>query len=234
MGAIFRREMNAFFTSPIAYVYFAVFNVFSGIFFFSYCIASGTTDMSSVFMNMFTILLFLIPVLTMKLLSEERKQKTDQCLLTSPVSLTGIVVGKYLAALCVFAISLITFLVYALVISAYAPLNWAVIAGNIVGILLLGAAFISIGLFISGLTENQILAVIGTFVVLMIIFFSYYFADSINNTLVKKIITVVSFQSRYEKFTTGVFSITGMLFFVSVAVIFNFLAIRTLERRRWA
>ena len=234
MGAIFRREMNAFFTSPIAYVYFAVFNVFAGIFFFSYCIASGTTDMSGIFMNMFTILLFLIPVLTMKLLSEERKQKTDQCLLTSPVSLTGIVLGKYLAALCVYAISLITFLVYALVISAYAPLNWAVIAGNIVGLFLLGAAFISIGLFISGLTENQILAVIGTFVVLMIIFFSYYFADSINNTLVKKIITVVSFQSRYEKFTTGVFSITGMLFFVSVAVIFNFLAIRTLERRRWA
>ncbi len=234
MGAIFRREMNAFFTSPIAYLYFAVFNVFAGIFFFSYCIASGTTDMSGIFMNMFTILLFLIPVLTMKLLSEERKQKTDQCLLTSPVSLTGIVLGKYLAALCVYAISLITFLVYALVISAYAPLNWAVIAGNIVGLFLLGAAFISIGLFISGLTENQILAVIGTFVVLMIIFFSYYFADSINNTLVKKIITVVSFQSRYEKFTTGVFSITGMLFFVSVAVIFNFLAIRTLERRRWA
>ena len=234
MGAIFRREMNAFFTSPIAYLYFAVFNVFAGIFFFSYCIASGTTDMSGIFMNMFTILLFLIPVLTMKLLSEERKQKTDQCLLTSPVSLTGIVLGKYLAALCVYAISLITFLLYALVISAYAPLNWAVIAGNIVGLFLLGAAFISIGLFISGLTENQILAVIGTFVVLMIIFFSYYFADSINNTLVKKIITVVSFQSRYEKFTTGVFSITGMLFFVSVAVIFNFLAIRTLERRRWA
>ncbi|HNX64268.1 MAG TPA: ABC transporter permease [Oscillospiraceae bacterium] len=234
MGAIFRREMNAFFTSPIAYVYFAVFNVFAGIFFFSYCIAAGTTDMSGIFINMFTILLFLIPVLTMKLLSEERKQKTDQCLLTSPVSLTGIVLGKYFAALCVFAISLITFLVYALVISAYAPLNWTVIAGNIVGLFLLGAAFISIGLFISGLTENQILAVIGTFVVLMLIFFSYLFVDSINNTLIKKIITAISFQSRYEKFTTGVFSITGMLFFVSVAVIFNFLAIRTLERRRWA
>ena len=234
MGAIFRREMNAFFTSPIAYVYFAVFNVFSGIFFFSYCIASGTTDMSSVFMNMFTILLFLIPVLTMKLLSEERKQKTDQCLLTSPVSLTGIVVGKYLAALCVFAISLITFLVYALVISAYAPLNWAVIAGNIVGILLLGAAFISIGLFISGLTESQVVAAIASFVVMMLIFLVNFLGYSINNTIVQKILEAVSFQSRYEKFTTGVFSITGMLFFVSVAVIFNFLAIRVLERRRWA
>ena len=131
MGAIFRREMNAYFTSPIAYVFLAVFNVFAGFFFFNYTIASGSTDMSSVFMNMFTILLFVIPILTMKLLSEEKKQKTDQCLLTSPVSLFGIVLGKYFAALAVFAIGLIRFVLYSVILSIYASVAWSVIIGNI-------------------------------------------------------------------------------------------------------
>lgn len=234
MGAIFRREMNSYFTSPLAYVYFAVFNLFAGLFFFSYCIGYGSSDMSGVFSNMFTILLFLIPILTMRLLSEERKQKTDQGLLTSPVSLIEIVLGKYFAALAIFAISLLTFVLYAIILAGFTQITWAVIIGNICGILLLGIAFISIGLFISSLTESQVVAAILSFVVMMMIFLIDFLGYSIANTTIKNAVESLSFQQRYQSFTSGIFSIPATIFFLSVAVIFNFLTIRILERRRWA
>ena len=97
MLAIYRREMGAFFTSGVAYVFLAVFWLVSGIFFYNGVIASGFADTSSMFSSMFYIVMFLIPVLTMKLLSEEKKNKTDQGLLTAPISLWDIVLGKYFA-----------------------------------------------------------------------------------------------------------------------------------------
>ena len=95
MKAIFRREIIAYFTSPIVYVYLAVFTFFSGVFFQATCLYNRTTNMGGIYDNMFSVLLFIIPILTMRLLSEDKKHKTDQCLLTAPVSLTGIVLGKF-------------------------------------------------------------------------------------------------------------------------------------------
>lgn len=234
MGAIFRREMSAYFTSPTAYIYLAVFNIFAALFFTMNNLSYATTDMSGVFGNMFMIFLFLIPILTMRLLSEERKQKTDQCLLTSPVSLTGIVLGKYFAALAVFAISLITFVVYALILSIFSPVAWTVIFGNIIGVLLLGVAFISVGLFVSSLTENQVIAAIGGFVAMMLLYVIDMIASFISNTTIQSILNSLAFYSKYYEFTTGIFSITSILFFISTAVIFIFLTIRVLEKKRWA
>ena len=102
MGAIYRREMGAFFTSGVAYVFLTVFTLLSGIFFFFGVIASGTTETSPMFSSMFIVVLFLIPILTMKLLSEEKKNRTDQGLLTAPIGLWSIVLGKYFAALTLF------------------------------------------------------------------------------------------------------------------------------------
>jgi len=95
MGAIFRREISSFFTSSIAYVFLAVFYALSGYFFYGTTIYNGITDMSGMFSNMFMVIVILIPILTMKSFSEEKKQKTEQGLLTAPVSLGGIVLGKY-------------------------------------------------------------------------------------------------------------------------------------------
>ena len=114
MLAIYRREIGAFFTSGIAYVFLAVFWLVSGIFFYNGVIASGTTDTSAMFSSMFYIVMFLIPVLTMKLLSEEKKNKTDQGLLTAPISLWDIVLGKYFAALTLFIAQLLLKVVRAL------------------------------------------------------------------------------------------------------------------------
>ena len=105
MGAIYRREIGAFFTSGVAYVFLTVFTLISGIFFFFGVITAGTTETSPMFSSMFIVVLFLIPILTMKLLSEEKKNRTDQGLLTAPIGLWSIVLGKYFAALTLYIIA---------------------------------------------------------------------------------------------------------------------------------
>ena len=127
MGAIYRREMNSFFSSSIAYVFLSVFFLFSGYFFLAGTLMSATTDMSEMFSALFLIVLILIPVLTMKLISEEKKQKTDQGLLTAPVSLWGIVLGKYFAALTLYTIGLCITLVYALILSYFGTVMWGIV-----------------------------------------------------------------------------------------------------------
>ncbi|MEG0615148.1 MAG: ABC transporter permease subunit [Oscillospiraceae bacterium] len=233
MLAIYRREMSAFFTSPIAYIFLAVFNVFAGLFLTQTCLTMKTTNMTLLFANMFLILLFLIPILTMKLLSEEKKQRTDQCLLTSPASVLSIVMGKYLAALTVFLCAIAVFLIYAIILSAFSPIIWSVFFGNLIGIFLLGVAFISVGLFISSLTENQVIAAIGSFVVMMLMYLIDIFASTVSNTAIQAILFKLSLYQRYTEFTTGLLNISSILFFISIAAIFNFLTVRVIERRRW-
>ena len=158
MGAIYRREVGAFFTSSIAYVFLAVFYLAAGYFFFGSSLAMATTDMSNLFSSLFFVITILIPVLTMRLFSEEKKQKTEQGLLTAPVSIGGIVMGKYLAALTLYTIGLAIIFVYALILSFFGAVAWGVVISNILALFLLGAAFIAVTLFISSLTENQVVA----------------------------------------------------------------------------
>ena len=157
MFAIFKRELTAYFTSPLGYVFLAIFYAFSGLFFYIFSLSVGSTDISSVFLMMFIVLMVFVPLLTMRLLSEDKKQKTDQLILTAPVSLLSIVMGKFLAAYAIFAIGVAVMPVYGFVMSTFATVSWLPIWGNTVGLLLLGGIFVSIGLFISSLTENQML-----------------------------------------------------------------------------
>lgn len=235
MGAIFRRELKAYFTSPIAYIFIAVFYLYTAIFFTLYNLFGGTTDMSVPFSNAFTILMFLLPLLTMRLFTEERRQKTDQCLLTAPVSLFGIVAGKFLAAVCVFLCAMAIYVLYVLTLTALAgTLAWATIIGNFVALLLLGASFISIGIFFSAVTENQIVAAIVSFIVIMALYLIDMLAASMPVEWIKAVMNSLGFYTRYYEFTTGIFSIPGTVFFLSAIFIFNFLTVRVLEKRRWA
>ena len=169
MFAIFKRELKAYFTSPLGYVFLAIFYAFSGLFFYIFSLSVGSTDISSVFLMMFIVLMVFVPLLTMRLLSEDKKQKTDQLILTAPVSLLSIVMGKFLAAYAIFAIGVAVMPVYGFVMSTFATVSWLPIWGNTVGLLLLGGIFVSIGLFISSLTENQMIAAIGGFFILSLI-----------------------------------------------------------------
>ncbi len=235
MGAIYRREMGAFFTSGLGYVFLTVFYAFSGYFFYTDVLSSKMTDTSPMFVSMFIIFIFLIPVLTMRLLSEEKKNKTDQGLLTAPISLWELVLGKFLAAFTLFVIAESIIFVYAIILKYLGDVVWQTLIGNYVAMLFLGAAFISIGLFVSSLTENQMTAAVVSFVVMLILYvYDDMFLGRISNDKVLDVLSALSFRSRYVEFTTGVFSAGSILFFISTAFLFNFFTIKVLEKKRWS
>ena len=234
MGAIYRREMGAFFSSPIAYIVLAVFYLFSGYFFYQSSILYSVSNLSSAFSAMFLVIVFIIPIMTMKLMSEEKKQKTDQGLLTAPIKLSSIVLGKYFAALTLYVFAVSIFLVFALILQFYGGVQWSEVFSNYIALILLGSAFIGISLFISSLTENQVIAAIGGFVGLMACYLLDTIATSVTWEPLSKLLSALSFFTRYTEFTTGLFNYSSILYFVSTAVVFNFLTVRVLEKRRWS
>ena len=234
MFAIFKRELKAYFTSPLGYVFLAIFYAFSGLFFYIFSLSVGSTDISSVFLMMFIVLMVFVPLLTMRLLSEDKKQKTDQLILTAPVSLLSIVMGKFLAAYALFAIGVAVMPVYGFVMSTFATVSWLPIWGNTVGLLLLGGIFVSIGLFISSLTENQMIAAIGGFFINLMILLMNTLKSALPNGFLQDVLSSISVYSRYSEITSGIFSLSSLIFFVSVIFIFLFLTVRVLEKRRWA
>ena len=233
MFAVLKRDLSAYFSSPIGYIYLAVFYVFSGYFFFG-VLYSNTTSLSNVFNGMFTIIMLLIPILTMRLMSEDLKNKTDQALLTAPISLVSLVLGKFLAALIVYCLGVAITLVYGVVIAAFAPPDWTVVFGNVLGMLLLGAALIAIGMFISALTENQVIAAVGGFAVGFSLILVNSLSALISIEWLKKFVSGLSFMERYDEFTNGILDISNIFFFVSVCAVFVFFTVRVIEKRRWS
>lgn len=234
MGAIFRREVLSYFTSPIGYIFLAAFYASSAVIFSVNSLENGSTKLDSVFAQLMIILIVLIPILTMRTISEEKKNKTDQCLLTSPVSLFGIVAGKFLAAFLIYVLGVAITLVYAVVVSAFAAPDWTVILGNIVGLVLLGAAFIAVGIFCSSFTENQIVSAVVSFIALIVLYLFTTIGNLIPVEFISNIFSKLSFWERYYGFTYGLFDLSNVMFFISSAIVFLFLSVRVLERRRWA
>ena len=235
MGAIFRRELKAYFTSPIAYIFIAVFYVYTSTYFVNTNLYYRLTDMSYVFTSAFTIMMFLLPLLTMRLFTEERRQRTDQCLLTAPVNLFSIVMGKFLASVCVFLCAMAIYVVYILVLVYLAGgVAWATVLGNLFALLLLGASFIAIGTFISATTENQVVAAILSFIIIMAFYLIDMLAGMVQVEWLRNIMSALGFYTRYAEFSQGIFSIPNIVFFISTIFIFNFLTVRVLEKRRWS
>ena len=234
MIAIMKREFNAYFNSALGFVILAVFFLATGYFFMYGNLYSMSGDLTIVFSNMFTILMFIIPVLTMRLMSEDKKLKTDQILLTTPVSITSIVYGKFLAALSVFTLGVSITIVYGIILNNFGQVDWLVIFGNIVGLLLLGGAMISVGLFASALTENQLIAALGGFAGMLLIMMIDAFANAVTNPMLNSIISQLSLTTRYMDFTFGLFDVSHIIFFLSIIAVFNFFTIRVIEKRRWS
>ncbi len=235
MSAIFRREFKTYFTTPIGYIVLAMIFGLSGYDFFRYNLASGYTDLSYVFSSVLSYLLLLVlPVLTMRLMSDDKRQKTDQALLTAPVSLTDIVLGKFLAAFLLFTIGISILLVFAIIIAAKITPDWLVIAGNFFGLLLLGGMIIAVGLLISCLTESQFVAALGTFLAS----FALLMIDSVGSLFSgsKWVVSVTDFLSitkRYSNFVQGLMQYDDIIFFVSMIALLLFLTVRILDRKRW-
>ena len=235
MGAIFKRELSSYFNSAIAYIVMAVFFGFSGFFFLVTCFLSNSSSLSYVFSNMFFIIVFLTPIIAMKSFSEEKRQKTDQALFTSPASLIEIVLGQFLGAFTMYAICCVIFFVYGAVIQMFTPANWAVIICTTIGILLLGGAFLAIDIFISALTESQVIAaILGIAAGLLINMMTNIVSLVSSYEWLANILNAISFTNYYQNFTYGILDLKDVVFFLSVIALFLFFTIRIFERKRWS
>jgi ABC-2 type transport system permease protein len=234
MTAIIRRELSAYFASPIGYVYLGVIYFFSGFFLFTGVLFSNRSDLTPVFSSLLFVVMFLTPILTMRLMSEDKRLRTDQILLTAPVTLGAIVGGKFLAAVLVYTAGISVTLVYAVTIHFLAPVNWAIVWGNYIALLLLGAAFISIGQLISSLTENQAIAAIGGFAVMLGLLLLDVVPSIIPNPRIAAVLGEFSLIRRFTPITSGILGFSNLFFFISVCGVFLFLTTRVLEKKRWS
>lgn len=234
MFAIFKRELSSYFSSPVGYVVAALFTAFCGIFFYVQCLYTGTSNMYTVFQSMFFIVLFVIPLITMRLFAEDKKNKTDQALLTAPVNIPSIVIAKFLSALVMLLICLSVYIVEGIILSFIGSPDWSLIFGSIIAMVLMGSSFIAIGCLVSSLTENITVAAIFSFGINLIISFIDSIASTIQWDWLKNILNAISFQTRYGNFTMGIVSFSDIVFFISVTCLFLFFTDRVIERKRWA
>lgn len=169
MLAILSKELRSYFYSATGYVFMGIFLLISGLFFANYNLIPASPLYGNVLSSITFVFLILVPVITMKLLAEERNQKTDQLLLTSPLSVTEIVVGKYLASVALFFIALCITFLYPAILAHYGSITVGEIVASYIGFALMGASFISIGVFVSSFTENQVIAAVSSFGLLLFV-----------------------------------------------------------------
>lgn len=232
MIGIYKKELVQYFTSFIGYIFICAFLVISGIYFYIVNLASLNSDIKVFFNSIASVIIFLIPMLTMRIYSEERKQKTEELLLTSPIRIYDIIVGKYLAAMTVFGIPLVITCAFPIILSIYGTPQILVTIGNYFGIVLLASAFVAIGIFISVLAENQLVSAICTYSILLMLFTLDSIAVFVSNSIILKIVELLSIKLHYEQFTYGVLNIADVVYFLSISVLFIFLSIHVLERKK--
>jgi len=255
MFAIFKKELRSYFINAIGYVYVGVFLAAAALLCCYTTIGNNNYDTSRYFLMMLYSFIVLIPLLTMKLFAEEKKLRTEQLLMTAPISTWSMIMGKFFAAFALFAgtvaVSCVNFIpiyVYGQMerdSAGYAegfdrwtdihigPLTSHIIA-CLLGIILIGAAFISIGLFISSLTENQLAAAIMTVAIL----FGMLILDIINPYIsvyaIRFVVSWFCIITRFENFSVGMLDYSAILYYLSITGIFLMLTVRVYERRRWA
>ncbi len=233
MGAVFKREMRAYFTMPIGYIVIAVMLLLTGMY-FSYMCQSSYANITFVFSSISSIALLIAPIITMRLFSEDRKQKVDQALFTAPVKLISIILGKFFAAISLFMLPLTITLVYQIILSFVADVNWLVYLSDLLGIALMGGAILSIGIFISALTESQMIAGIFGIGVSFFIMQIDYFSSAVNDEWFTKFCTSISFIARFNAFASGKFDFSNVIFFLSVVTLFLYFTHLVLDKKRWA
>jgi ABC-2 type transport system permease protein len=248
---IFKKEMRLYFTSPVAWVIITMFLFIAGYFFYSifafYTLASMQSAMNPqmarelnvtdsvlrpLFSNVSVILLLLMPLITMRLFSEERRSGTIELLLTYPVRDGAVLIGKYLAALALYAIMLALTLLYPGIVLYFARVEWGPLLTGYLGLFLMGATFLAVGIFASSLTENQIVASITTFGVLLIFWVIGWSSDYLGGPW-GRVLTHLSLIDHFDSFAKGVLDTKDVIYYVDFTVVALFLTLRSLEARRW-
>ncbi len=253
MLAVFKRELKSYFTNPLGFIVLAAFYFFLGLGFLL-IFSAGSPNMAETifFTAQIGILYFIIPVITMRLFSDERRQKTDQALFTAPVKLIHIVLGKFFAAFVLYAMGFLPTIIFQIIVSGYkaSASYFFYYVYALLGIMLFGGALIAIGMFISSLTESPIISIIFTLIANLFIMFSGAFAgmisiptttngvfSTIGVGILKAVVAFLNgmnFLSVLESFGEQSFAIKDVIFFLSIIAAFIFLTERSLEKRRWS
>ena len=233
MYAIFKKELKNYFLTPIGYVFMAPFIAFTAIYFVM-MLSYQSVSMSYILAPTNMLCLFIVPILTMQLFAEERNKKTEQLLITAPVNVSSIVLGKFFAAFGVFLITLAVSFVFPVIIFAISTPSVSETIALYLGYILLWASFISVGVFISSLTESQVVAAILTFAVLFVLYSIDSWTLSITSEFAKKIINILAVFTRYGDFEIGLVSLSNVIYYLSFIFVFLFLTVRNIEKRRYS
>lgn len=234
MFAIYKKELRSYFVNPIGYIYIALFLAMSSLIFTYTTLYSGTCEVNVYYTFLLYLFIILIPLLTMRMFSEEKKTKTEQILLTSPVSLFSVIFAKYLAAFTLFAGTLLASTLNLFVLYFYGEPNTVIMFSTTLGILLIGSAFVAIGIFVSACTENQLVSALVTMVSIAATLVIGIIAAYIKFTPLRVALKWLSIFDRFYVFTTGLFDIVALIYYISISVVFIFLTIRVFEKRRWS
>ena len=288
MLAIYKRELRSYFQSMVGCVFIAFLMVFTGIYFVAYNLTAGYPYFSYTLSGSLIVFIVGIPLITMRSFSEERKNRTDQLLLTAPVSLGKVVMGKYLAMATVIAIPNVIFCIYPLIIKSQGTAYLTVDYISIFVFFLLGCVYAAIGMFMSSLTESQIIAFISTFGILLVLYLwdgilsmlpssavsglagvlvllsvaVFYIWNMTGNYIIAGAIEIIGIvagvvvyivdSSLYENLLTNllgklalanvftditsnnIVDVTGIVFYLSIIVVFVFLTVQSIQKRRWS
>ena len=235
MKAIFKREIDNYLNNPMGYVFLGIFVLmFSGIFCYVNLYGFTSSDISYTFQWMIYAMLGLMPLLTMRLVAEEKASKTDQLLLSAPISSTAIVAGKFFAVMALVLFALVFTLPHIVVLIMRGNPAFLTTLLAYFGFLLYSAVYVSIGLFISSLTENQVVSAVisfATFIAMLAV--ELLVVPAVQSPLIYKILGSISFATRYADFSLGILNITSVIYYVSIAIMFNFFTVMSIEKRRW-
>jgi ABC-2 type transport system permease protein len=251
-GAVVRKELKTYFVSPIAYVVAGVFLLLLGLLLFLPILAISNQSLQMLrmqgnlpdvnlnqlvlrpaFANMAVVMLLVVPILTMRLVAEEKKLKTMELLLTSPLTITDIVVGKFIAAFLVFAGMLALTALGTVALGAIVELRWPPIATAYLGILLLGGVFLSVGLLASALTENQVIAMVLSFGLLLVIWLFDWVGQLLGDSPFGKLISYLSPIGHFDNLVKGLVDSKDLVYFATAIILSLFLTHRVLESQRW-
>ena len=225
MGAIFRKEMRTYFTTISGYGFLGFFALITGYFYIGQNIVGSSANYNDTLTGSMIMFLILVPVLTMRLFAEESRQKTDQLLYSVPIKVTSIVAGKFLAAVCLYFIALVITFVFPIVLSSFGNVDWGM---TLTGYLLMGMCLISVGLFISVLTDNQIVAAVSTFAVVFVLFMMDNITSSLPATIFSSLIfvgiaviilAVMVYSSTKSFAPTAIFALLGFAVMTGVYVV---------------
>ena len=231
MRAIWKRELKSYFQTVIGWLFIAATLALFGLYFYVYNMYYGSTDISSTLSAVTFLFLVTVPILTMRTLAEERKNKTDQLILTSPVSVEKVVPAKYLATGTVFTISVAVMCLAPLIMSAYGNVAFAKSYVGVLGFWLYGMTCIAIGTFVSSLTESIVISAVLTFVFLFVGYLMTGITNLIsqNGNIITKILGCYDLTKHMDMLMQGILDVSGIVYYISMIILFLFLTVQSIQ-----